>query len=239
MNIIVDVGNTSAKVAIFNQQELIEKRTFTDNELLEAFLSSCEVENCLISSVGLNAEEISNWVSPSNQKFILTHTLPLPVKILYSTPHTLGVDRIAGSCGAWSLFPNMNALVIDAGTCITYDFINSKGEFLGGGISPGLNMRFTSLNTFTSKLPLVKATPSIELLGKSTETSIQSGVINGITAEMDGIILRYAEKYPELKVILCGGDTSFFENRLKATIFAAPELVLFGLNSVLIHNVRI
>ena len=239
MNLIVDVGNTSAKVAIFNQQQLIEKNTFEDTELLKKYLSSVMAENCLISSVRIPAEEISNLISPSNKKFILSHTLPLPLKIFYDTPHTLGVDRIAGACGAWSMFPNTNVLVIDAGTCITYDFTNSKGEYLGGGISPGLVIRFKALNTFTSRLPLVKAVEMSDLVGRSTETSIQSGVINGMSAEMDGIILRYQEKYPELKVILCGGDTSFFENRLKATIFAAPELVLFGLNSVLIHNVGI
>jgi type III pantothenate kinase len=239
MNLIVDVGNTSAKVAIFNQQQLIEKRTFMDTDLLKNYLSAATIENCLISSVRIKADEISNWISPANQKFILSHTLPLPIKILYDTPHTLGVDRIAGSCGASSMFPKMNSLVIDAGTCITYDFTNAQGEYLGGGISPGLEMRFKALNTFTSRLPLVKANETPELVGTSTEASIQSGVINGIASEMEGLILRYQEKYPELNVILCGGDTSFFENRLKATIFAAPELVLFGLNSVLIHNVRI
>ena len=238
MNLIVDVGNTASKVAIFSQQQLIEKRTFFDDESLKNHLRSIHAENCLISSVRLKPEEITHWIE-TQQKIILTHTLPLPIQILYETPHTLGVDRIAASCGAWSTFPKINTLVIDAGTCITYDFTNSNGKYLGGGISPGLAMRLQSLHTFTSKLPLVKPIEMPNLIGTTTETSIQSGVINGICQEMEGIILLYKEKYPNLKVILCGGDTSFFENRLKATIFAAPELVLFGLNSVLIHNVRI
>jgi type III pantothenate kinase len=239
MNLIVDVGNTSTKVAIFNQQQLIKKSTFLDNESLQKYLPTVVADHCLISSVRIGAEEISNWISPHTRKFVLSHTLSLPIKNLYDTPTTLGVDRIAASCGAVSAFPNKNVLVIDAGTCITYDFTNSAGEYLGGAISPGLHMRFRALNTFTAKLPLVKPTLTPELVGSSTETSIQSGVINGIIAEMDGLILGYQEKYSDLKVILCGGDTSFFENRLKATIFASPDLVLFGLNSVLIHNVRI
>jgi type III pantothenate kinase len=239
MNLIVDVGNTSAKVAIFNQQQLVEKNTFSDNESLQNYLYSVAADHCLISSVRLNPEEINSWITSPIKKITLSHSIPLPIKILYQTPKTLGVDRIAASCGAWNIFPQKNVLVIDAGTCITYDFTNSNGEYLGGGISPGLQMRFEALNTFTAKLPLVKPTLNPELIGATTETSIQSGVINGIIAEMEGLILRYREKYNDLQVILCGGDTSFFENRLKATIFASPDLVLFGLNSVLIHNVRI
>jgi type III pantothenate kinase len=173
----------------------------------------------------------------ANRIFILSPALPLPITIQYDTPHTLGVDRIAGACGAKQLFPDVHTLVIDAGTCVTYDFTDSQGIYYGGGISPGLRMRFEALHTFTAKLPLVEPGQA-PLIGTNTETSIQSGVVNGMLAEMDGIIRQYQEKYPLLQVILCGGDGSFFENRLKASIFASPDLVLIGLNSVLIHNVR-
>jgi type III pantothenate kinase len=239
MNLVVDFGNSSAKVAIFDQLRLVEKHTFASLDELKLFLQHADAMNLLVSSVNADAHEIISWALKAKQKFVLTHNLPLPIKLLYSTPHTLGVDRIAGSCGALQLFPGLDSLVIDMGTCITYDFTDGKGNFHGGGISPGLMMRFNAVHTFTVKLPLVKPTDSPELIGNSTETSIQSGVINGIAAEIDGIIDRYRAQYPTLKVILCGGDAPFFENKLKASIFASPELVLFGLNSVLIHNVSV
>jgi type III pantothenate kinase len=237
MNLVVDYGNSSAKVAIFNQLELVEKHTFAALDELKSFLQNSRADNLIISSVTTDANQITSWAVHAKQKFTLTHTLPLPITILYKTPHTLGVDRIAGACGALQLFPTCSSLVIDAGTCITYDFIDANGNYYGGGISPGLIMRFKAVHTFTARLPLVSPTEQLELIGNTTETSIQSGVIYGITAEIEGIIARYRHQYPDLKVILCGGDSRFFENKLKGSIFASPDLVLIGLNSVLIHNV--
>ncbi len=237
MNLAVDYGNSSAKVAIFDQQQLVEKKTFAVADDLQAFLQNSPAENFIISSVTMDAETVAGWSNAKN-KFILSHALPLPIKILYATPTTLGVDRIAGSCGAIQLFPGRNTLVIDAGTCITYDFTDSSGQYYGGSISPGLKMRFQAVHTFTARLPLVNPAGNPDLVGNSTETSIQSGVVNGTVAELDGIIARYKGKYPDLQVILCGGDGPFFENMLKASIFASPDLVLIGLNRVLIHNVR-
>lgn len=238
MNLVVDYGNSAAKVAIFDQHELTEKHTFTRPEDLKRYLSTSPAENLIVSSVTAEAEAVSQHSSAKN-KFILSHLLPLPVNILYATPQTLGVDRLAGSCGAVQLFPGKNTLVIDAGTCITYDFTDSNRQYYGGGISPGLKMRFQAVHTFTTRLPLVNPAENPELIGNSTETSIQSGIVNGLLAEMDGIISRYRQKYPDLQVILCGGDAPFFENKLKASIFASPDLVLIGLNRVLIHNVRL
>jgi len=238
VNLAVDYGNSSAKVAIFDQHELKEKHTFTKPDDLKNFLEGSSAENFIISSVNAEAETVSQ-ASKAKNKFVLSYTLPLPVKILYATPQTLGVDRIAGSCGALQLFPVQNTLVIDAGTCITYDFTDSNGQYYGGSISPGLKMRFQAVHTFTARLPLVNPAENPELIGTSTETSIQSGIVNGTVAEIDGIISRYQQKYPDLQVILCGGDGPFFENKLKAAIFASPDLVLIGLNSVLIHNVRL
>jgi type III pantothenate kinase len=211
---------------------------FTRPDDLKRFLSTSSADNFIISSVTAEAEVVSKG-SKAKNKFILSHMLPLPIKILYATPQTLGVDRIAGSCGALQLFPGKNTLVIDAGTCITYDFTDSSKQYYGGGISPGLKMRFQAVHTFTARLPLVSPVENPELIGNSTETSIQSGIVNGTVAEIDGIIDRYRQKYPDLQVILCGGDGPFFENKLKASIFASPDLVLIGLNSVLIHNVRL
>lgn len=237
MNLVVDYGNSAAKVAIFDQHRLVEKHTFQHEEDLKKFLHTSTAENLIVSSVTKDANAITAWAVKAQHIFVLTHALPLPVQILYATPKTLGVDRIAGSCGAVQLFPDRNTLVIDAGTCITYDFTDAGKNYYGGGISPGLAMRFQAVHTFTARLPLVKPGQNIPLIGDSTESCIQSGIVNGTIAEMDGIITRYQQKYPDLQVILCGGDAAFFENQLKATIFASPDLVLLGLNRVLIHNV--
>jgi type III pantothenate kinase len=239
VNVVVDYGNSAAKVAIFDQHRLKTKHVFRQPEELKNFLETSSAENFIVSSVTTEAEMVAQWAVRAKQKFILSHTLPLPVKILYATPQTLGVDRIAGSCGALQLFPSRNTLVIDAGTCITYDFTDSSKQYYGGSISPGLKMRFQAVHTFTARLPLVNPAENPELIGNSTETSIQSGIVNGTLAEIDGIIDRYKHKYPDLQVILCGGDAPFFENKLKASIFASPDLVLIGLNTILIHNVRL
>lgn len=237
MNLVVDFGNSSAKVGIFDQANLIEKYILSANEL-ETFLSISTSENIIVSSVSQDSQEILAWSTASKNKFILTHTLALPIQNLYSTPETLGVDRIAAVCGAQSSFPNQQCLVIDMGSCITYDYLDGLGQYHGGSISPGLSMRFKAVHTFTAKLPLVKPLADPELIGKTTDANIQSGVVNGLTEEIKGIISLYQQKFGDIKVILCGGDALFFENKLKGLIFAIPELVLIGLNSILSHNVN-
>jgi len=237
MNLVVDYGNSSAKVGIFENDHLMEKLVFEEELLLKNFLQNFSTENFIISSVNTNAGVVSSWAT-ANQKFILTPSLPLPVTNRYATPLTLGVDRIAAVCGAHQLFPNANCLVIDSGTCITYEFLDNTGCYHGGGISPGLSMRFEAMHTFTARLPLVQIAENPPLIGDSTETCMQSGVAFGLLGEVEGIISRYSAKFTDLKVILCGGDTRFFENKLKGSIFAVPELVLSGLNSILVYNVN-
>lgn len=237
MNIVVDYGNSSAKIGLFDGDKLTAQYNFSTEEELKKFLENFSAENFIISSVTRSPGEVSSWAIAVNQKFILNHELPIPVKIKYATPTTLGVDRIAGVCGAQHMFPNTNTLVIDAGTCITYDILDKQGNFLGGGISPGLTMRFQAVHNFTARLPLVASIDDPPLVGNSTESCIQSGVINGVIAELNGIISLYKQKFEGLTVILSGGDARFFENKLKGSIFAVPELVLSGLNSILIHNV--
>lgn len=238
MNIVVDYGNSSAKVGIFEGTVLREKRIFREEDALQQFLQNFPAVHFIISSVNADAARVASWTA-AQKKFVLHHSLPLPIRNLYATPKTLGVDRLAGVCGAQQLFPDSPCLVIDAGTCITYDFLDRTGAYHGGGISPGLNMRFEAMYTFTARLPLVQATDTVDLIGNSTETCMQSGVIYGLLEEVDGIIRRYQEKFEGLQVILCGGDALFFENKLKASIFASPELVLSGLNSILIYNVSL
>jgi type III pantothenate kinase len=235
MNLVIDSGNTRFKAATFSNTKLEKKYSFLNSEELKDFLDHHTFHNAIASSVSLDGNEIVSWIK-APKKFLLTHLLPLPIRIRYKTPETLGVDRIAAVCGATEVFPESDALVIDAGTAITYDFIDRQGNYEGGAISPGIEMRFDALHTFTKRLPLVSKEGDSPLVGTSTETCIRSGVLNGAVAEMEGIINNYKQLYPDLGVVLCGGDSFFFENKLKPTIFAAPDLVLSGLNRILLHN---
>ncbi len=235
MNLAIDCGNTRFKAGIFSGTHLEKKFIFPDTDELHKFLSGHSFENVMVSSVGMPGDQILAWAR-ANRKFLLSTSLSLPVTIRYKTPETLGVDRIAAVCGALDLVPDQDCLVIDAGTCITYDFVDRNKNYHGGAISPGIEMRFKALHTFTERLPLVKAAKSEKLIGDSTESCIRSGVLNGVLAEMEGTIEKYKTEYPGLGVVLCGGDILFFENNLKPPIFATPDLVLSGVNRILLHN---
>lgn len=236
MNLVVDSGNTRFKVGVFDGSDLVLKEYFGRAEELKEFMIKNPFDNLLVSSVNHDPQEILTWSPTGGKKIVLTSSLTFPIVISYSTPATLGVDRIAAACGAFELFPEQDCLVIDAGTCINYEFISRYKIYQGGGISPGIAMRFEAMHTFTSRLPLVKPVNEARLIGDSTESCMQSGVMNGVLAEVDGIIEKYAGLFPEVKVILCGGGYSFFENRLKHPIFVAPDLVLTGLNRILRYH---
>jgi type III pantothenate kinase len=236
MNLVVDSGNTRFKVGVFDGSILTQKDYFILPEELNEFMTKNSFDHVLVSSVNHDPHEILTWSATTGKKIVLTSSLAFPITISYATPATLGVDRIAAACGAFDLFPEQDCLVIDAGTCLNYEFISHKKIYQGGGISPGISMRFEAMHAFTTKLPLVKPTNAVNLIGDSTETCMQSGVMNGIVAEVEGIIERYKTRFPNLKVILCGGDYSFFENRLKPPIFVTPDLVLCGLNRILCHH---
>lgn len=235
-NLVVDIGNTSAKVGIFRKEELLEEKVFVDEKALEVFLQSVQADAILLSSVRMQPELLLEKITQIPIRYLLTHTLPLPIVNAYATPETLGMDRLAAVCGARSLFRDQHSLVIDCGTCITYDFIDASSVYQGGAISPGLSMRLRAMHAFTAKLPLVEV-QDVPLIANSTVTCLQSGALNGMRAEIEGTIERYQQHYAELRVILCGGDTHFFENSLKGAIFAVQNLVLRGLNSILLHNV--
>lgn len=237
MNIVIDYGNSSAKVGIFDQYTLVEHKVYKEENELKKYLENFSATNGIISTVNVPSEKIASWLRVE-KAFVLSPSLPLPIRNLYATPQTLGVDRIAGVCGGQQLFPGKPVLVIDAGTCITYDFLDDQGNYQGGGIAPGLSMRFEAMHKLTARLPLVNVVDEPELIGNSTESCMQSGAIWGMYFEIEGVIHAYLEKFKGLQVILCGGDARFFENKLKAPIFAVPELVLSGLNSILIHNVN-
>ena len=247
MRLIIDFGNTLSKVALYENDKMLTIGSFSNltimslkaftNEFLENHNKSSKISHCIVSSVIDYPIEIQNYLQ-SNFSFLeLQATSPLPVKIGYKTPGTLGNDRIAAVIAGNSIFPEQDILIIDVGTCITYDFLNSKGEYLGGSISPGFNLRFKALNNYTGKLPLINNFgETAELIGNSTANSIKSGVINGVKAEVNGIIESYIHKYPEIKIIFTGGDVNYFDTTTKNNIFAVANLVLNGLNIILNYN---
>lgn len=246
MHLVIDIGNSRSKVALFYRDQILASKVF-DNftiEQLDLLIQEFEsthaekgsIKASILSTVRNDNENIKQLLKQKSKFIDLDISIPLPVKILYSTPQTLGKDRIALAVGGTITFPSTNVLVIDAGTCITYDFVSAKNEYYGGGISPGIIMRYKALHTFTDKLPLVTNCNSADLIGKSTQMSIQSGVMNGVLAEVDGIIDRYRSLFPDLKTIVTGGDTYYFDKNLKNNIFANSNLVLEGLNRILNYN---
>jgi type III pantothenate kinase len=193
----------------------------------------------MYSSVNRSVDEFRDALQIEVPVLNLSGTTQVPLAKDYDTPETLGADRVAAAVGANWLVPESDLVVIDMGTCITYDLVDKQGIFRGGLISPGMKMRFNALHTFTRRLPLVEPKSDPVLIGKSTLQAIQSGVINGMIAEIDGIIERYRHEKPTLRVVTCGGDAPFFESKLKHPIFAVPELVLIGLNRILLYNVAL
>ena len=240
MNLILDLGNTTTKAAIFSDGKLLESfiiaKAPQPSDLYAILKQYPQVDAAILSSVVHYPADLKNTLEGSFRFVELSHTTPLPFEIGYETPHTLGRDRIAAIAGIQATFPGQNALVIDMGTCITYDLITAEGHYPGGAISPGLDLRFRSLNTFTDKLPLLSRRKDVELIGKSTEQAILSGVQKGIQAELEGTIAAYSEKHTDLNVLMTGGDADFFVKALKNSIFADPFLVLKGLDVILNYN---
>jgi type III pantothenate kinase len=237
--LIIDIGNTLQKLAVFDGKDLLLKEIFQDLKLqsLIGFIKKNGPFHGIIqSSVIIQPPEIETILSKAGKCILLDSHTPIPVKNLYQTPESLGKDRIAAVIGAWSLFPRRNILVIDAGTCITYDFLSENGEYPGGGISPGIRMRFKAMHTFTGKLPLIEPDDFDELIGRSTRESMISGVLNGVTGEIRELIRLYREKFGDVMVIITGGDHELLHNKLKINIFADPNLVLLGLNEILDYN---
>ena len=238
MSIVVDIGNSRVKVAQFQNQQLLNVFFFNKDIIINE-LEKLSFKNGIISNVGNNKLEQKLMTSFPNL-VLMSHELNFPIVIKYKSADSLGHDRIANAIGAYITFPNKNNLVIDVGTCITYDFINKSNEYLGGGISPGFDLRMKALSTFTEKLPRVnfkiKSTP---LIGTNTKTSIESGVINGTINEIIQNIAEYEQLYPQINVILTGGDTTFIKSIVstkKNSIFADQNLTLKGLYNVLNYN---
>jgi len=242
MNLVIDAGNTSVKLAVFLKKELLwltntDKDGFPD-AVKEVFTYFPDVSHSMVASVGFLSKKDLNVLAVFCKVQLLTSVAKVPFKNSYASPQTLGVDRIALATAAFYNHQHTNTLVIDAGTCITYDMINDSGEYMGGAISPGLQMRYKALHEHTARLPFLEPSPFVELIGNTTETSIHSGVINGICQEIDGVISQYKGRFKHLTVILTGGDGQFLSNRLKNTIFANSNFLLEGLNYLLEYNKR-
>ncbi|MFG6686248.1 type III pantothenate kinase [Mariniflexile sp. HNIBRBA6329] len=240
MNLIIDVGNSFVKLAVFNGNRIVHKEVVELDFILERIKAVKHefnaIKRAIISSVGRLKETDVEIIGAYFDLLILSANLKLPYKSLYKTPKTLGVDRIALVSASVNQFPNNNVLIIDAGTCITYDFITEDNHYLGGAISPGLRMRYKSLNNLTANLPLLDTALPNSIVGNSTEASIHSGVVYGVLKEIDGIIEDYKLKYTDLTVILTGGDSNFLSKQLKSSIFATSNFLLEGLNFILQFN---
>lgn len=233
--LVIDAGNTRIKVAIFQHSEIQLVRAFSNDELAELkhFLIGLEQIPAIIASV--RSENNTKWLHRMLPKALrFSNKSLLPIQIAYETPTTLGVDRIANAVAAHHLAAK-DALVVDIGTCIKYDFVDAKGVYHGGGISPGINLRYKSMHTFTGKLPLIEDTLKTSTVGKNTQDAMRSGVMNGMTHEILGFIEEYRRNYPELTIFLTGGDHQHFDLGLKNGIFADENLTLKGLQIVLAH----
>ncbi|MEX0883226.1 MAG: type III pantothenate kinase [Cyclobacteriaceae bacterium] len=235
-NLVIDIGNTRIKTGYFKNGELIAVESFEHWDRCLEVISDHHFERVIVSTVKWSKMQL-DAVLPFSYIFF-DHNLPLPIKNRYKSPLTLGLDRVAAVVGGMRFSGTGPLLAVDLGTCITYDFLNEFDEYLGGAISPGLKMRAKAMNQQTAKLPLVNIPfDDISFVGTETVTCLQSGIYFGVYEELNGFITRYSTAYPELKVFICGGDANYFESLTKDHIFVIPNLVLYGLDRILMYNV--
>ena len=236
MRLLLDFGNTRVKAAVSDGDGL---RSIycgpADTELLSRAVRGMETDGGMWCSVHPLDTDLLQWMTGIGLR-PLTSSTPVPIRNGYSSPSTLGMDRLAAAVGAWSMNPGHDLLVIDAGTAVTCDFVSADGEFKGGNIAPGIGLRLKSLHEHTGALPMVQAEGETPLFGYDTETAVRSGVINGMRYELGGFISDLRCKYPSLLVFLTGGDAEFFDIKGKSSIFAVPDLVLRGLARIVGFN---
>ena len=238
--LIIDIGNSSAKAALFEGDRFVEEFR-VEHEALPSFFADRamdgDIRAAIVSTVIPLGEEVERAIEQLEFPCLrMSARLKMPFRIAYQTPETLGADRLAAVAEACAQKPGCDLLVIDVGTAITYDIVTADGLYLGGNISPGIDMRFKALNHFTGKLPLVNKEGERHTIGITTETALREGVLQGVDKEIDGYIREYREKYPHLLVFLTGGGTFFLDNRAKNHIFADGLLVIKGLNRILMLN---
>lgn len=239
MNLAIDIGNTRVKTAVFKENIMLFNSFFSlefFSKNIEKIVQKYSITQAIFCSVGDFKDGYVNYLNSSVKTYNLTHKTKIPFINKYISPETLGVDRIALISAAVNAFPKNNTLVIDAGSCITFDFINDRNEYFGGSISPGIEMRYKSLNAYTSNLPNLSVIDKIPKIGNSTQNAIHRGVLDGVIQEIEGVISQFKAKNKKLTVVLTGGDTIFLAKNIKSTIFANPNFLLEGLNSILIFN---
>ncbi len=233
-----DFGNTRLKCAVFENREFIEERVLENagNTTIQELIDQYKPDKSILSSVINHPPEIEALLARHTNFHKLGYASKLPLTAPVSKPETIGADRLALVAAAVDLFPNQHNLAIGLGTCITYNFINRSHEFLGGSISPGMTMRFRAMHEQTALLPIISAEHNFPMVGFDTKTNLLSGVILGISKEIDGIIEAYALKYNNFNVLLTGGDMGFFVPHLKNKIFADPYLIYKGLYAISEYN---
>jgi type III pantothenate kinase len=240
LNLVIDIGNSQTKVAVFEAGEIVQTicmELLTIAQLDELKHIYPTLSKAILSSVTDVDDELLKFLKKEYDFFIeFDHLTAIPIGNLYESKETLGLDRLAAAVGAITLFPGKELLVIDAGTAITFDLIDENNCFLGGNISPGLKTRFRALHKFTNKLPEIECADQWPDIGKTTEEAIRAGVQNGMIFEIDGMIDHVRKDWPKCQVILTGGDLFFFDRKLKNTIFVKFEITLIGLNRILEYN---
>lgn len=240
MNLAIDLGNSWAKCGVMDNGQAVEifrMRDLTTEYLDAIFESYPGIDAAIMTASRSTVPGIQDFLRKRVEKFILFDpSVPVPIKNLYETPHTLGSDRLAAAVAANAIYPANNILVVDFGTAITIDLVSDQGEFLGGNISPGASIRFKALHEYTSRLPLLDLHENENHLGRNSKEAIENGVINGIVYEIDGYIRDLDKKIDNLKIIFTGGESNFFVKRFKNTIFANYDLVVYGLNRILEYN---
>jgi len=244
LNIVTDIGNTRSKAGLFRSGELVEQWSWTHEkfnfELLKKMATNHRAQNIILSTVRQLPED-GGWESLKHHFFclLLSETTPLPFQNLYRTPQTLGKDRLAAVAGAQALFPDQNCLVVDAGTCITYEVLTAAGVYVGGNIAPGLRMRLQAMHTFTAKLPLAEPGETENRIGYDTRSALVNGAQEGILWEVEGYANHCRKQYGAVQILLTGGDADFLSKKMKSEIFVDQNLVLRGLDQILSYNVHL
>lgn len=241
MNLIVDIGNTRVKIALMADGKLLSTLNRDHFRIadIEAMRADCDIGCAIICSTRGTPIDVAEQIRGVVPKCIIfDSSTPIPIGNSYSTPKTLGLDRLAAAVGAATISNAENQLVVDCGTAITIDLVTRSGGFEGGTISPGVSMRFRALNEFTASLPLCAPTDDVLDVARSTREAIEQGVMSGVVAEVEAQIAKMSEKFEKIDVIFTGGERKYFENRIKNPIFASDELVFVGLNKILEYNVK-
>lgn len=242
MRLVIDIGNTRIKAAVFEQDTMVYHSVFSkeawQRNIESILMQHPKCTDLVVASVAKTSEETFTFLEGRLKIHLISRQTNFPFENLYQSPNTLGIDRMVLASGAVLQYPNQARLVIDAGTCITYDFINEQDEYLGGAISPGIRLRYQAMHQFTAKLPLLSASVPESMIGKTTEQSMHVGVVGGITKEIDGFISQYQANHPKIIIILTGGDAEFLAKQLKNTIFAHSNFLLESLNKTFQYAIK-